>query len=443
MLRLNISPVATILQKEFKISSLELGFALSAVLWVYTFLQPVAGWAADRWGAKLTMLTGLLASSIITILTGFVTSLVALIVLRIVLGITQAPNFVSGAKVSSSGWYDQERRARGTSIWIAGGRLGTVFTFPVAAALAVTFGWQWAFFGTGLLGLVWCGLWLYGYRDRNQLAPQPDRKPDRRLAVGRSGVYKVLFLVAVLVLLVAVYPFIVQGLSIFTVSLLILGAGLLLVALVASYSVAGPVLVSPLGLGLTLASFGQGYIAYYLSLWLPTYLVREQKFTVLGAGLFSDLPFIAAVVTILLAGGVLSDFMVRKGASPVGLRSRLFSVGMVGVAVMLFATAYAPDPYLALVSLTLAGAAWGLSTPSLWAALVEATPREFAGSMGGLQNFGGNFGGIVVSILTGYILASTGRFYFAMVSASLAALLAALSAFFFVRPKVQTRSLLI
>ncbi len=389
MLRLNISPVATILQKELQISKFELGLVLSAFLWVYTFLQPIAGWATDRWGAKLTMLAGLFASSLITILTGFVTSFITLMFLRVALGVTQAPNFVTGAKVSSSEWYDREKRARATSIWVAGGRLGTVLTFPLAAALAVTLGWQWAFFGTGLLGLLWCGLWLYGYRDRTRPDVLSDPRTEHKLKI-RARL---------------------------------------------------PVLLSPLGLGLTLASFGQGYIAYYLNLWLPTYLIEEQKFTVLGAVLFADLPFIAAVITILLAGGVFSDYMVRKGASPVGLRSRLFSVGMITVSVMLFVTAYAPGPYFAVASLTLAGAAWGLSTPSLWVALVEATPKDITGSMGGIQNFGGNLGGIVVAIFTGYIVALTGGFYFALVSACLAAMLAAFSALFLIRPRAQTRSL--
>jgi sugar phosphate permease len=392
MLRLNISPVATEIQGSLQITRFELGLALSAFLWVYTFLQPVAGWATDRWGAKLTMFAGLLASSIITILTGFATSLVALIVLRVALGVTQAPNFVTGAKVSSSGWYEQETRARATSIWIAGGRLGTVLTFPLAAALAVAFGWQWAFFGTGILGLIWCALWLYGYRDRTH--PNPGSKVQ-----AEPG------------------PSLRERL---------------------------PLLLNPLALGLTLSSFGQGYIAYYLNTWLPTYLIDQRKFTVLQAGFVSTLPFLAAIVTILLIAGLFSDYMVRKGASPVGLRSRLFSIGMIGVAAMLLVTAYTPDsyPYLAIVSLSLAGAAWGLATPSLWAALVEATPKHLTGSMAGIQNLGGNLGGIIVITATGYILTITNNnHFFALVSASAAALLAALSAFVLVKLQSQTRSL--
>jgi sugar phosphate permease len=384
VLRLNLSPVAPVLAKEFQLTDFQLGLLLSGFLWVYTFLQPVAGWATDRIGAKLSMLLGVVATSVITIATGFANSFLAFFSLRVVLGVTQAPNFVSGAKVTASPWFSKEQRARATSTWIAGGRLGTVFAFPVAAWLAVTFGWQWAFYVTGIIGLAWCVVWFVGFRD----APASEKQP----AASRPRVK------------------IRESL---------------------------PILLSPLGLGLVLSSFGQGYVAYYLNLWLPTYLVKQQGFAILSAGIFSTLPLIAAVVTLVVVGGFLSDYLVRKGASPVGMRRKLFSIGMTSAAAMLFATAYAPDPFSALAALCLAGAALGFSTPSLWVALVEATPKELTGTMGGLQNFGGNIAGIVVAVLTGYILDVTKSFFFALLAGSAAALLGAISALLLVKPRAQ------
>ncbi|MGA8857140.1 MAG: MFS transporter [Candidatus Bathyarchaeia archaeon] len=382
VLRVNLSPVAPLLQRDLHLSDFELGLVLSAFLWIYTMLQPVAGLVTDKFGAKRSLFVGGLATSVITILTGFANSFLALFALRAALGVTQAPNFVSGAKVTSSGWYKKEERARATSIWIAGGRLGPVLAFPFAAWLAVSYGWPWVFFATGLLGLLWCVVWLFVFQD-NPLSRAPRKEPKQKISIRKSL----------------------------------------------------PVVISPLGLGLTLASFGQGYVAYYLNLWLPTYLVREQKFTILNAGFFSTLPLISAVVTLILVGGVLSDFLVKRGGSPVGLRSKLFAVGMVAASIMLFATAYAPGPYLALVSLSLAGAALGFSTPSLWVALVEATPRRFTGTMGGVQNFGGNVAGIVVAVLTGYILEVTKSFFFALMAGSAAALFGAVSAVLLIRPQ--------
>lgn len=381
VLRLSLSPVAPVLQRELQISDFELGLILSAFLWIYTLLQPVAGLVTDRFGAKVSLFVGGLAMSIITVLTGFVNSFVALFTLRAALGVAQAPNFVSGAKVSSSGWYKKEERGRATSIWIAGGRLGPVFAFPFAAWLAVSYSWQWAFFATGLVGVAWCAVWFALFQDNPQTGKVMDTSKPK-VSIGKS-------------------------LS---------------------------VVVSPLGVGLALASFGQGYVAYYLNLWLPTYLVRQQNFTVLNAGIFATLPLLSAVVTLLLVGGLLSDHLVRTGSSPVRLRRNLFAIGMISASIMLFVTAYAPDSYSAVAALSLAGAALGFATPSLWVALVEATPKGFAGTMGGVQNFGGNLAGIVVAVLTGYILQVTRSFFFALMAGSAVAFLGAVSAMLFVRP---------
>ena len=380
VLRLNLSPVAPVLAKEFHLTDWQLGLLLSGFLWVYTFLQPVAGWATDRFGAKFTMLLGIATTSIITIMTGFANSFLTLFSLRVALGVTQAPNFVSGAKVTSSGWFNKDQRARATSIWISGGRLGPVFAFPIAAWLAVTYGWQSAFYVTGALGLIWCAAWFFGFR--NDPEPKSKQKVARQIRVRDSL----------------------------------------------------PVVISPLGLGLAVASFGQGYVAYYLNLWLPTYLVRQEGFKILNAGIYSTLPLLAAVVTLVLVGGVLSDYLVKRGAAPVGLRCKLFTLGMILAALMLLATAYAPDPFTALSALCLAGAALGFSTPSLWVALVEATPKELTGTMSGVQNFGGNIAGIVVAVLTGFILDVTKSFFFALLAGSAAALLGAVAAALFVRP---------
>jgi sugar phosphate permease len=163
-------------------------------------------------------------------------------------------------------------------------------------------------------------------------------------------------------------------------------------------------------------------VAYYLNLWLPTYLVRQQKFTVVNAGISAALPLVAAVFTVLFIGGSASNYLVKKGASPLGLWRNLFAIGMFATVLMLFATAYAPDPYTALAFLSLAWTTLGFSTSSLWVALVEATLKPVAGTMGGVQNFGGNIAGIVVSVLTGYILQVTQSFFLALLAGSVAAL---------------------
>jgi ACS family D-galactonate transporter-like MFS transporter len=258
MLRFNISPIGQLISTDLHLSDFELGLVLSGSLWIYTLMQPVAGLITDRYGAKLSLLLGGLATSILTIVSGFAGSFFAFLGMRVIIGATQSPNFVTGASVSSSDWFNKNQKARATSIWISGGRFGQVLTLPFAAWLGVAYGWQWAFFVTGLVGIAWCSAWYLGFQNNPPEASQGKEKPAKSLSIRKSL----------------------------------------------------PAVVTPLGLGFALASFGQGYVAYYLNLWLPTYLVRQQKFTILNAGIFSTLPFIALVATLLLVGGVFSDYAV-------------------------------------------------------------------------------------------------------------------------------------
>ena len=370
------------MQKNLGLSDFELGVVLSSFLWAYTLLQPLAGLLTDRFGARLSLLYGVLATSLITIATGLTNSFSSLVLLRFSMGVTQAPNFVSGAKVSSSDWFRPDQRARATSLWIAGARLGPVVAFPLAAWLAMTYGWQWAFYGTGLIGLVWCIFWYFGFRDN----------PSKKIGI--------------------TYP-----------------------KLNIRSSLA--VVLTPLGLGFAVSSFCQGYLSYYLNLWMPTYLVRQQGFSFMNAGILAALPLLVALITLLLVGGIISDHLV-KFFSPLPLRRNLYCLGMIIASIMLFTTAYSPDPYTAVIALSLAGGALGFSTPSLWVALVEATPKGMTGTMGGIQNIGGNLAGIVVAVSTGYLLERTGSFFMTLLAGSVVVLLGAVAAFSLIRQNANS-----
>jgi len=67
--------------------------------------------------------------------------------------------------------------------------------------------------------------------------------------------------------------------------------------------------------------------------------------------------------------------------------------------------------------------------------MVKSTPKEVTGTMGGIQNFGGNLAGIVVSILTGYTLEVTKSFFYALVADAAVALLGAVAAFVLIRSR--------
>lgn len=132
----------------------EIGRFLGAFFFTYALFQVPAGWVSDRFGAR-RMLTGyILAWSLLTALTGFATSFVALLLARLGCGIAQA-----GAYPTSGGivrrWFRLENRGRASALVALGGRLGgTLAPFVTAVCIASLGSWRvtlWAYGGTGVL----------------------------------------------------------------------------------------------------------------------------------------------------------------------------------------------------------------------------------------------------------------------------------------------------
>jgi dipeptide/tripeptide permease len=64
--------------------------------------------------------------------------------------------------------------------------------------------------------------------------------------------------------------------------------------------------------------------------------------------------------------------------------------------------------------LTVAVAGLGLATPNTWTLTQAVCEKEIVGTTSGLQNFGGNLGGIIAPALTGMIAHRTGSFAVAL-----------------------------
>jgi nitrate/nitrite transporter NarK len=56
----------------------------------------------------------------------------------------------------------------------------------------------------------------------------------------------------------------------------------------------------------------------------------------------------------------------------------------------------------------------GLATPNTWALTQAVCQKHIVGTVSGIQNFGGNVGGILAPLVTGYIAHVTGSFVLAL-----------------------------
>ncbi len=102
--------------------------------------------------------------------------------------------------------------------------------------------------------------------------------------------------------------------------------------------------------------------------------------------------------------------------------------------VLVVTAAYTPQTWLAVTLLTLCMGFLRATTGSANAMAMDLAPRAAVGSLTSIQNFGGNVGGLMAPIVTGYILEATGSFTGALVVAGAVMMFGAISYVFIVGP---------
>jgi MFS family permease len=119
---------------------------------------------------------------------------------------------------------------------------------------------------------------------------------------------------------------------------------------------------------------------------------------------------------------------VRKTFTALGL-----SLGSIFcIAVVVFSS----NTHVAVIFLFLTCAAAGLCTSNLWAITQTLAGPLAAGKWSGLQNFVGNFAGVVSPALTGFVVERTGHFFWAF-AATAGVLLAGAISWAFVVGRIE------
>jgi ACS family D-galactonate transporter-like MFS transporter len=148
------------------------------------------------------------------------------------------------------------------------------------------------------------------------------------------------------------------------------------------------------------------------------------------AGLGASIPYLMAMVG-MLAGGFLSDSLLKKGKSVTLARKLPVIVGLVLTAMIVTVNFFENQPIIAIGILSLAF--FGNNVANLgWVVFTDVIPRNFIGTMGGFLNLFGNLSGITTPIVFGMILQRTHSFHYAMWYVSIVAVLGILSYIFLV-----------
>jgi ACS family hexuronate transporter-like MFS transporter len=154
------------------------GYLGSAFAVAYLVAAPVAGRVVDRIGARKSLLGAVVFWSAVAGLHAIVPTFGVLFVMRIALGVAEAPSFPAAAQTIQRALPPADR-ARGFGVLFTGSSIGAAVAPPLATWIADRYGWRAAFLGTAAAGLVWVPLWLsLAYRaparavlDRAHMAP--------------------------------------------------------------------------------------------------------------------------------------------------------------------------------------------------------------------------------------------------------------------------------
>src|ERR1700676_4554788 len=117
--RSNLSIAAALIKGELPLSGFQLGALLSAFFWTYACMQIPAGWLVDRFDVKWVFASGFFLWSVATAATGMLHGFVALIVVRVILGLGESIVFPSNSKILGT-HFNESRRGSANAAEIRG-----------------------------------------------------------------------------------------------------------------------------------------------------------------------------------------------------------------------------------------------------------------------------------------------------------------------------------
>src|SRR4051812_4280428 len=151
------------IQGELHFSESDYGDIVFAFSMAYAAGYAGMGAFTDRVGVRIGLAVAAMVWCAASTAHGLVASVTGFTVARIVLGLGEGGNFPTCIK-SVATWFPVRDRALATGVFNSGSNVGGLLAPLIAAFVTANWGWQTAFYVTGIVGFVWVAAWLVMYR---------------------------------------------------------------------------------------------------------------------------------------------------------------------------------------------------------------------------------------------------------------------------------------
>lgn len=360
--RVCISVAGPRMQQDLGIDPIGWGWVTGMFTLAYCVFEIPTGTMGDRLGPRRVLTRIVVWWSAFTALTGAMTSYYPLLLTRFLFGAGEAGAFPN-ASIVVARWFPPSQRATMSGVNLMASQVGGAVAPLLVLPIQMRYGWRMSFYVFGVAGLVWAAIWYAWFRDspdekRGAVTPAPGGDASGPpVAVSHAFPWRV-----------------------------------------ASRSQTVWALLG--------VAFCYIYVYNFFQTWFHTFLVKGRGFSE-GGLLLSALPFLVAVAA-NLAGGAASDVLARRLGSKRG--RRVIGTGALSAAAAFTVAAMFTDhQVLTVVLLALTYGAITFQQSGVFGVCLDiGGPR--AGAMVGLMNTVAQIGGLVGSVLYGYIVDRSGSY---------------------------------
>ncbi|EMH4161039.1 MFS transporter [Pluralibacter gergoviae] len=389
--RSSLSVAGEAIRGELGLSATEFGVLLSAFSLSYGFAQLPAGILLDRFGPRVVLGAGLIFWSAMQALTGRVNSFSHFIMLRIGLGIGEAPFMPAGVK-SINDWYIQKERGTALGIFNSSTVIGQAIAPPALVVMQLAWGWRTMFVVIGLAGILVGLCWFAWYRNRGQFALNDEEQAY--LSAPKESRATLAFS---------------EWLALFK---------------------------RRTTWGMILGFSGVNYTGWLYIAWLPGYLQAQQGLSLAKTGWVAAIPFLAAALGMWINGAVVDAFA-RRGYSLAKTRKAAIVAGLVLSALGTLLVVQSTTPVQAVAFISMALFCVHFAGTSAWGLVQVMVNERKVASVAAIQNFGSFVFASFAPIVTGWVVDTTHSFNLALVIAAGVTFTGALCYLFIVKSRID------